>query len=204
MPVPSSLEMLDPAYAKTIRIIVSIRVSLLIGHVTTPPYWNYHYDWIGRIILFIFECTILLNCDCEQLWQYFSKIERIIGIIASLFNVEEECNGNRSKLKDCLAKRNEVHLQTTRLYYACGLVFISRFIFVRILFFFFFSPLSWCLSNYFCAIVMKWLYNEFFFYVEIVVLYNDLIKLWYIEESLLCHELKFKEIFEEPFMWFFK
>lgn len=43
-------------------------------------------------------------------------------------------------------------------------------------FFFFFSPLSWCLSNYFCAIVMRWLYNEFFFYVEIVILFNDFVK----------------------------
>lgn len=141
--------------------------------------------WLWTIVAIVFK-------DRKNYWNYCKLFQCRGG------------NGNRSKLKDCLAKRNEVHLQTTRLYYACGLVFISRFIFVRILFFFFFSPLSWCLSNYFCAIVMKWLYNEFFFYVEIVVLYNDLIKLWYIEESLLCHELKFKEIFEEPFMWFFK
>lgn len=202
MPVPSSLEMLDPAYAKTIRIIVSIRVSLLIGHVTTPPYWNYHYDWIGRIILFIFECTILLNCDCEQLWQYFSKIERIIGIIASLFNVEEVMEIVQSWRIVWQKGTRYIYKRLASIMHAASFSYLGLYL-CEFFFFFFFSPLSWCLSNYFCAIVMKWLYNEFFFYVEIVVLYNDLIKLWYIEESLLCHELKFKEIFEEPFMWFF-
>lgn len=172
MPVPSSLEMLDPTYAKTIRIIVQLECRYFQSRDHIPPYWNYHYDWIGRIVLSVFECTILLNCDCERLAIFFKDRKNYWNYRKSF-----QCrggNGNRSKLKDCLAKRNEVRIQTTRLYYACGLVFISRFMFVRILFFF--SSLSWCLSNYFCTIVMRWLYNEFFFYVEIVVLFNDLVK----------------------------
>lgn len=129
---------------------------------------------LRRIILSVSECRILLNCDCELLAIFFKDRKNYWNYCKPF-----QCrggNGNRSKLKDCLAKRNEVRLQTSRLHYACGLVFISRFIFVRILFFFFLSPLSWCLSNYFCAIVMRWLYNEFFFYVEIVILFNDFVK----------------------------
>lgn len=134
MPVPSSLEVLDPAYAKTIRIIVRLRrrcsqsrdhsailkLSPRSNRANNSVCFSFHDSfelwWCEKLAIFF--------RDRKNYWNYCELFQCRGG------------NGNRSMLKDCLAKANKVRLQTTRFYYACGLVFISRFIFVRILFFF--------------------------------------------------------------------
>lgn len=90
MPVPSSLEVLDPAYAKTIRIIIvrlERRCSQSRDHsaiLKLSPRSNRANNSARFSIHDSFELWW-----CEKLAIFFRDRKRITEIIASFFNVEE-------------------------------------------------------------------------------------------------------------------